>query len=511
MLPGDDMQLNSIKRVLEKYPYLNERKIGFPNVGKRKDNENFSKIVKDVSDGFEFYDNLMKKYYDPKKDHNFTSGNPLSYPIFPSTKEALINTINSDELYKYPYSEGDDKVRTELLKYIEQEGINNDNPYEYSDIDEKGLSIHNLTLTVSTSHAFDLVLEVIAREGDVILMTGPNYGLFSFKPERKNINVEIINLEVEDNYLINPKKLDKRIKEINKLLEEKNKDKNYIPKVVAFVNSNPCNPTGKVMGKNEINILKDLGEVCLNNDCFIIDDLIYRDITYDRENITLPIASIKGMFKNTISLFGLSKSYGLASLRAGFIVADEVIIREIINKIFQQMDAVPAIIGEVLKAAFNTSYKRNKEYDKYFTKLNNEYCYRYNLLKALVMGINTVESKYKHQIIEDIKRVNNKAINIIDKGIDGINILNNLEPKAGFFVILDFTKLKGKKYNDIIINNEETLTTLFYKNIHLRFIMGKSLAWPNKEQLIGRFTFAKSIDDIINAFYLINELVNKLN
>ena len=85
------------------------------------------------------------------------------------------------------------------------------------------------------------------------------------------------------------------------------------------------------------------------------------------------------MFQNTISLFGLSKSYGMASLRSGFVVADEIIIHEIINKIFQTMDAVPAIIGEALKGAFNSSEYRNKEYKDYFTKLRQEYINRYKL------------------------------------------------------------------------------------------------------------------------------------
>ena len=46
--------------------------------------------------------------------------------------------------------------------------------------------------------------------------------------------------------------------------------------------------------------------------------MVYRDITLDENNIAKPIATIPGMFRNTITLFGLSKSYGMASLRAGF-------------------------------------------------------------------------------------------------------------------------------------------------------------------------------------------------
>jgi len=81
------------------------------------------------------------------------------------------------------------------------------------------------------------------------------------------------------------------------------------------------------------------------------------------------LASIPGMFRNTISLFGLSKCYGLASLRAGFVVADEIIIRELVNRIFQGMDSAPEIVGRALAGAFNISSERDKVYNSYFSKL----------------------------------------------------------------------------------------------------------------------------------------------
>lgn len=506
-------QSGAISRVIERYPYLSLRKVGFPYIGKRADNKDYSSEVKAVADGFDFYDELLNKYYDPNvKDYNFTSGNPLYYPAFKPSLNSIVKSILGKELYKYPYSEGDDRVRKVLLGYIKQEGFLNNNPYDYDDIDESGLSIHNITLTVSTSHAFGLILDVIARPYDVVIMTGPNYGLFGFKPERINANVEIINLEKEDDYIINPNKLDNLIKEINNKLKSKYTNLDYTPKVVAYVNGNPCNPTGKVMGKNRLDTLKNLAEVCMTNDVFIIDDLIYRDITYDTSNIAIPVASIPGAFKNTISLFGLSKSYGLASLRAGFVVADEVIIREIINRIFQQIDAVPSIIGEALIGAFNDSKKRNDAYKKYFKKLNAEYFYRYNLLKSLIMGLDSIEDeKLRSKINKRVRKINKDGVSLLNKGIKDVNIIKELEPEAGFFVVVDFTNLKNKKYKDFKIETEEDLVTLFYSEIKLRFLMGKSIAWPNKEDLIGRLTFAKSEEEIINALVLMNGIINRMN
>ena len=83
-------------------------------------------------------------------------------------------------------------------------------------------------------------------------------------------------------------------------------------------------------------------------------------------------------------------------------------------------------------------------------------------------------------------------------------------PKTGFFIIIDFTALKGKKYNGKIIETEEDLLMFFYKTIYLRFLIGKSFAWPNKNELVGRFTFAKDTDEIINCAVKIKEAISNL-
>jgi len=221
------------------------------------------------------------------------------------------------------------------------------------------------------------------------------------------------------------------------------------------------------------------------------------------------MGTISGMFKNTISLFGLSKSYGLAGLRAGFVVADEIIIREIINKIFQEMDAIPSIIGVALKGAFNTSKKRERFYKKYFNNLNGEYYFRYNILKSFVDGIDSVDIKIRDKIYNYVKNnTSKKDIEILENGINNINI--KLEVESGFFAVIDFTKLKGKLYNGNIINTEEDLLRFFYNEIKLRFIIGKSMLWPNENELIGRVTFAKERNEIINYCVKINEAIKKL-
>ena len=503
---------SAIDRFLRDNPDLKERRYGLPQVGNRLDMEKFNPTVEKIADAINFYGyEVRDDEITTKKDIDLGTGNPLNFRPFPMCIDKMKECLDSNELYKYPYTEGDDSIRKQLLDYIEELGFINNRPYPYPDVDEKGFSVHNITFMPSTSMIFNNIINIISRPGDVVLVTGPNYGLFTIRAERSGAEVDILPLEKEDNFLVNPEKLANKIDEINESLQKVyNRRKGYVPRVVAFLNANPNNPTGKVMGEKDIELLTQIGEVCLNRGVFIIDDLVYRDISYDEDNIAKPIATIPGMFRNTISLFGLSKSYGLASVRAGFVVADELIIREIVNRIFQEIDSSSSLTAYALAGAFNSTIERKKLYDSYFKELREEYKYRYKLLKALVEGIDTVEEEYKTKIIEDVKQVLGNNSSIALKGIPHVSFPKNLEPSSGFFAILDFTDIKGMKYKGRFISTERDLLKFFYKTGRIRFLVGQSISWPYEEELIGRVSYAIEKDLLINALYSIGRSIEQL-
>lgn len=502
---------NAIERFLRENPNLSERRFGLPCVGNRTDLEKFNPTVQSIADAIEFYGyEVRDENITTIKDIDLGSGNPLNYKPFPLCIDEMKKCLDRTDLYKYPYTEGSDDIRKVLLDYIEQEGFINIEPYSYDDIDDKGLSVHNITFLPSTSIIFNIIINIISRPGDVVLVPGPNYGLFTIRAERAGAEVDIIPLEKEDNFFVNPDKLAAKIDEINESLQKVyNRRKGYVPRVVAFLNMNPSNPTGKVMGEKEEELLENIGKVCEERGVFVIDDLVYRDISYDENNIAKPMASIKGMFRNTISLFGLSKSYGLASLRAGFVVADEIIIREVVNRIFQGMDSSPEITGYALKGAFNTSIERKQAYNEYFIPLRKIYKHKYNLLKALVDGISSITEE-KELIEKEIKEeLKDNAYKLLN-GIPLISFPKNLEPNAGFFAILDFTKIKGMKYNNRIISTERDLLKFVYKTCRIRFLVGQSISWPYEDELVGRITYSISDKDLINSLYKLSEAISKL-
>ena len=81
---------------------------------------------------------------------------------------------------------------------------------------------------------------------------------------------------------------------------------------------NPLNPTGKVFKSDE---LLRLGEIACKHNLIILSDEIWSDIVYTPHLYT-SIASLNEEIRNqTVTVTGFSKSYGLAGLRIGAVMA----------------------------------------------------------------------------------------------------------------------------------------------------------------------------------------------
>lgn len=503
------MAIKSLERVFEVYPKIRNKVRGLPDLGKKSNGEDFSHEVKKIYNMFSLYGNDLYSIVNTKLENiesrSLGGGSPMKTPIFGPSKNKMMEVLTSDNMYEYPLAAGDEDSRKEVLEYLKKEGFKN----------TQELTIDNIIFTISSTHAFNMLMKVIGRPYDVILMTGPNYGLFAFVPERiNNISVEILPLSEDDNWYVNPDKLSKKIDEINeKLKDEYGSKLNYVPKVVAFLNENPHNPLGKVMNSKNIDLLERIGNICLEKGVFVIDDIIYRDLTYDRSDLAIPMQTFEKFFDNTITITGLSKAYGQASLRSGMVVANESIIRGIRNIIFQTMDSSPIIQAKAISGAFNASKERYEEYEKYFNPIIEEYVYRLEILKALVNGIDVVaDSKLKNKILKDIEENLDKEFNLDDvlKGIPDVDFVTNSLPDSGFFELLDFTKLKFKEAEGRIITNEVELLKYLYEQEKIKVILGQSISWPNHNQMIARVTTALEKNKLINDMAAMNRCIRKL-
>lgn len=479
----------SIKRLLIERPDLSIlNPNGMPGLGKPLVNKNFSKDLMPLKRMFDIYGDSKRFVVDdlpppPTEKIRLGGGSPGNFPVFPGIMSAILNKFDSCKLNEYPLAAGDEMARNDVAEYMNSIG--------FPEIDNS-----NVVFTSGSTQGFEFVLKLILPEKGTVVIPAPNYGLFSFIPERIGANVKFVELSQDDNWLINPDKL--------ATVLDRNND------VKVFVNTNPHNPLGKVMGKESIDLLQNIHRICSQRGVFVIDDLTYRDLCFNQNNMAVPIGTLPNAFSNTISLFSLSKCYHAAGLRAGAIVADARIIAGIRNHIFQTIDSVPVITCAAVAGAFNNTNKRHKEYEEYFSYVLPEYKYRYYLMKSIIDGIDSIkDTKTKDNIFWDINKYAKESPNDYN-GISNIDLISSDLPESGFFAMLDFSKMKNKYYYSRKIINDEELARFFYCDNNIKFLTGSSIAWPNRKQLVGRVTYAFDRPDLINCFLKLKESAQKI-
>ena len=85
----------------------------------------------------------------------------------------------------------------------------------------------------------------------------------------------------------------------------------------AMILNTPCNPSGKVFSHEE---METIAGFCREYGTFVITDEIYEHILYDGlEHIRM--AALPGMWEQTVTLSGISKSYSATGWRVGYAIA----------------------------------------------------------------------------------------------------------------------------------------------------------------------------------------------
>ena len=126
----------------------------------------------------------------------------------------------------------------------------------------------------------------------------------------------------------------------------------------AVVTISPNNPTGAVYSKAA---LTEVNEICRERGIFHISDEAYEYFTYGSAHHFSP-GSIRDAGAHTISLFSLSKSFGMASWRVGYMLIPGVLF-EAVNKIQDTVLICPPVVSQYAAVGAmqaGTAYCRDK-------------------------------------------------------------------------------------------------------------------------------------------------------
>lgn len=146
---------------------------------------------------------------------------------------------------------------------------------------------------------------------------------------------------------------------------------------------NPVNPTGKVFTREE---LIELGKVAIENNLWIMSDEIWSDIIFPG-NVYTSIASISPeLAKRTLTVYGFSKTFGLAGLRVGFIIApNETVYEGIVETSMVRTTAygVSVMSQIAAQAAYEKCWYWVEDFLKHLTKMRDYTVERLNTMKNI--------------------------------------------------------------------------------------------------------------------------------
>jgi aspartate/methionine/tyrosine aminotransferase len=180
-----------------------------------------------------------------------------------------------------------------------------------------------MVVTAGSNMAFMNALLAITSAGDEIILNTPYY--FNHEMAITMANCQAVLVPTDENYQLQPDAIASAIT---------NKTK-------AVVTISPNNPTGVVYPPSA---LAAINQLCRERGIYHISDEAYEYFTYDGVRHFSP-ASVTDSESHTISLFSLSKAYGFASWRIGYMVIPQHLLMPI-KKVQDTILICPPVISQ---------------------------------------------------------------------------------------------------------------------------------------------------------------------
>ena len=236
---------------------------------------------------------------------------------------------------KYTSNAGLLQLRREIAAYLERRF---DLRYDYAS---------QIIVTVGGSEGIDLALRCLLNPGDEVIVPVPSFVCYGPLTEMAGGVPKYLELRAEDQFRLTPELLRSAITDRTKVL------------VLPF----PCNPTGGVMGREDLEALAD---VLRGTDIMVISDEIYAELTYGGRHVSM--ANLPDMYERTVVVNGFSKAYSMTGWRLGYVAAPEEYILAM-NKFHQHnTTCAPSFVQAAAIAALTQEGDEVKEMVKEYQR-----------------------------------------------------------------------------------------------------------------------------------------------
>lgn len=308
-------------------------------------------------------------------------------------------------------------------------------------------AVENIVVSNGSKQSFANLCFALLNPGDEVIIFSP-YWVSHFEIVRMTGGTPVeVKAGISQDFKITPQQLQKAL--TNKT------------KMIVF--SSPCNPTGSVFSKED---LDGFAEVLQNHpDVIIVSDEIYEYINFTGKHVS--IGSIQSVADRTVTLNGFAKGFAMTGWRIGYMGAPKQ-IAEACTKVQGQVTSGASSFGQYASSvALRSDLKPTFEMVKAFKK-------RRDLLISLVKDIKGI--KYN-------------------------------KPEGAFYLFPDISAFLGKSYGKIKIKTAQDLCEYLLNHAHVALVGGEGFGEPN----CLRISYAASEEDIRKAINRIKEALAELN
>lgn len=202
--------------------------------------------------------------------------------------EAAKKAIDDGKYFSYPPVAGYQDLREALAaKYAKENNV----PYK----------AENIVVSNGAKQSIANVMLALLNPGDEVIVFAPYWVSYDALVRLAEATPVLVKGGIENDFKVTAAQVEKAI----------------TPKTKAIIFSSPCNPTGSVFSKKE---LESIAAVVLKHpNLLVIADEIYEHINFTGEQTSM--ASLPGMFDRTITVNGFAKGFAMTGWRVGYIAA----------------------------------------------------------------------------------------------------------------------------------------------------------------------------------------------
>lgn len=380
---------------------------------------------------------MAKKARELKSQGIDIIGLSLGEPDFKTPKhiqEAAKDAIDEGKYFSYPPVAGYQDLREAIAKKLREE----------NEISEA--KAENIVVSTGAKHSIANVFMCMINEGDEVVIFSPYWVSYAEIIKLAGGVPVLIEGTLENNFKATAEQLEAAI----------------TPKTKGVIYSSPCNPTGSVFSKEELEAIAAV--ILKHENIMVIADEIYELINFVGRNYS--IASFPGMFERTITVNGFSKGYAMTGWRVGYICAP-VFMAKAVEKIQGQFTSGGTGIAQrAALAGISGDQTPSKEMaEAYFKR------------RELVMGL-----------LKEIPGIKTHV------------------PEGAFYFFPDVTAFFGKSAHGKTIQNADDLCLYLLEVANVSLVTGEAFGAPS----CVRLSYAASEEELKEALARIKKALGEL-